>query len=229
MTPRPDPVTSDWQVARAMADDEAELCWTSAEIADILGITVFQITARLKGMEGRRLTERAEGYWRLTGVGYVLGTGPEPPHKPKVPVGERVYHTPTGGLYSPGGGVAALPDDSLIPRRSVGEKGWKLRYIHGPKEKIPVHEKGKLVGHWYLARLQVEVFIDPDGVEWVKCDPVEVAELIVPAPCEGLTDTRLRRLNGSTAAERRLRRHEDDREEVLERDEARKARKRQAS
>lgn len=227
MAPRPEPVTNDWQVTRAMLGDPPEegYAWLSAEIAASLEITVFQITARLKGMEGRKLVYREQSYWALTPLGFQLGSSPEPPKKIKPPLSERVYSTPTGGIYSPGGGAASLPSDEGVPKVS-DTRGWKMRYLYGPKERIPVRQGSKIIGYEFLARTQIEVHIDPDGNEWVRCDPIEPAELIRLPVADGLSCSRFRRRTGSTAAERRLLREEGRLEEALERDEARLARRR---
>jgi hypothetical protein len=41
----------------------------------------FQIAARLKGMEGRKLVKKAERLWQLTEDGAALARGPCPPRQ----------------------------------------------------------------------------------------------------------------------------------------------------
>jgi hypothetical protein len=212
---RAEPVTSDWSVAKSMLQEESGLCWTSAEIAENLSITVFQITARLKGMQGRELVERVEEFWRLTMLGEQLATSPEPPKKEKLPIGERIYRTPTGGYYSPGAIGAALPDDSSVPRRSAEDAhGWRLRY-----------EWGIRTGQFHLSDSYTTIFTDPDGIEWVKCAPTEIAELIVPEGrlTLGLPDVRLRRRNGATVAEKKIQRGRKAKRELEEHMEAQRS------
>jgi hypothetical protein len=59
--PHPPPVTNDVQVLGIMQEKKAR---SSAKIANALGLTPFQITARLKSMEKRGLVARTEsGKW----------------------------------------------------------------------------------------------------------------------------------------------------------------------
>jgi hypothetical protein len=203
MTPRPEPVTSDWQVAHAMIGEPPEqgLHWLSGEIAETIGITVFQITARLKAMEKREIVRRGDTpgtaqFWLLTENGYYLGLGKEPPKKEKAPLGERVYRTPTGGWYSPGGGTHGLPDDSAVPRRAPEDgHGWRLRYVWEPVKPNGEPSDG-----------MVEVFIDREGNQWVRAEPNEEAHLVCENSrlTQGLRPCRLRRMDGTSRAEQTI-------------------------
>jgi hypothetical protein len=154
------PVTSDLKVLQAIDTlNQAagqEQAYSSAEIAEAMGLTPFQVTARLKGMEGRELVARDEGYWYVTERGTDYRKDP-PPERQSLPLGERVYKTPTGGLYSPGAAmVASMQDDEKVPRQA-GCPGWKLKYQWGKKNP----------NYYNMSATQREVFIDTEGDEWV--------------------------------------------------------------
>lgn len=215
MAPRPEPVTNDWMVAHAMAYDgetaTQELGWFSKEVATMLGLDVFQITARLKAMEKRGLVlqvaQPGQGpLWVLTENGYYLGIGKEPAPKPKVPLGERVYRTPTGGYYSPGGAGRALVDDSgAIRLQPEDTKGWRMRYVYEPRNKKGEIQDGT-----------IEVFIDLEGGEWVRAEADEEAHVLCHHRWEGLRPTRLRKMDGSSRAEVTIRSWERRRNEDLQ-------------
>ena len=192
MAPRPEPVTTDWQVCKAMRGDPPDVyAWKSNEVAEVLGLTVFQITARLKAMSGRQLVAREMEYWQLTDLGVHCADGPEPPKKEKVPLGDRVYRTPTGGVYSPGGPRKTVPEDPgalRLPRG--GTKGWRMRYAYGPKNP----KTG-------FADIEFEVFIDLDGNQYVRAEPFETADVLVECP---VTTMRLCKMNGYTAKEKTM-------------------------
>ncbi len=93
------PVTSDVGVLQGWPKTKKPV--TSLEVAEALGITVFQITARLKGMEGRGLVERdTKGLWKPTGK----EAAPEIARQPRARIAN--------------GSAVGLPDDSKVPRIS---------------------------------------------------------------------------------------------------------------
>lgn len=125
------PVTTDWKVANTLLKTSKPRF--SSEIAAKMGLTVFQITARLKGMELRRLMVRNDqGAWSLTEDGRTLGAGPEPP---------PVEHTPR---RREGFGAVSLPQDDGV-RRVHSTKGSRVRYLwdHGNRVDIFTDRKGR--------------------------------------------------------------------------------------
>lgn len=171
MPPRKPPVTNDYDVLQKMGDRTR----TSAKIAERLGITVFQITARLKGMEKRGLAEHLpDGKWRASEKGLKMAAGPRPVEKSRS-LGERVYRTPTGGLYTPGGSAAEPVDDSGAIHADHC-RGWKIKY--------------KWVGPGGMIRK--DIFIDTEGNHWVHARPNQPAELVLMTErMAGLSPVRL--------------------------------------
>jgi len=125
------PVTTDWKVANTLLKTSKPKF--SNQIAAKMGLTVFQITARLKGMELRRLMIRNDqGAWSLTEAGQLLGTGPEPALPERRP-------RRTGGT-----GAVSLPQDEGV-RRVRSTAGSRVRFIwdHGNRIDIFTDRKGR--------------------------------------------------------------------------------------
>lgn len=179
-------VTTDWSVARAIEgltvvathgkSKKPKLlkpglltCFASDTIAQALKLTVFQITARLKGMEGRELVVREDGLWGLTEKGRNLAAligEPQPIAKPKVA-------RPDGWKPEP----PTTPDDSKVKqiKGASKEDGWTWRTQHDP-----------------AARRFFTVHMGPDGTEYVEAHVMERADLIVKHDVPGLPASRLR-------------------------------------
>jgi len=194
-------VTTDWSVANALSAVKKSKPMSANEVAELMGLTPFQITARLKGMEGRKLVCRQDGLWVLTDTGIALGKGTEPAAPPKVV-----------RIRMPGQAAVPLPDDKRVPH-VASDASWSLYYIwHGTDpEKIK----------------RIDVFMDSEGVEYVKAHPMETADLIMTFhhKTEGLTPYRLRKLENSTL-KRTIDRHD---KEQYEREKARIAARNRAN
>lgn len=179
----PGPITNDYDVCRALQKGKRNLA--AAKAAKLTGLTPFQITARLKGMEGRNLVKRSEGLWQLTEDGAALARGPRPAPPP------RVRAVPP----APGGPPAAgLPDDTgVLVLDSC--RGWKLRYLWGHSRRI-------------------ELYATPEGEEFVEASAFENADAILKASKSGVK-VRLRRKESSGAARRIEKAIQKDREREL--------------
>jgi hypothetical protein len=70
----PGRITNDYAVCWALHQGKL----TAAEVAKLRGLMPFQIAARLKRMEGRKLVKRAERLRQLTEAGAALARGPCP-------------------------------------------------------------------------------------------------------------------------------------------------------
>lgn len=111
------PVTTDvavlqgWPKPKGSKKDLA----TSSDIAAALKLTVFQITARLKGMEGRGLVardDRSRELWFRTekGVAEAKNPTPQPVRAPRV--------------HGSGGGAAGLPNDAKVKTIRADTVRW---------------------------------------------------------------------------------------------------------
>jgi hypothetical protein len=217
--PRP-PVTSDWQVVRAIVqlqelskrikpkpsksrtkpNNKAKTHFQSGAIAHHMKLSVFQVTARLKAMQGRNLLERDEhGNWSVTAEGQELANKSEPPPPP--PPSVRGFgHVPP---------LSNLPDDSKVPTISKMGKtqGWDWRSGWGPGED------------------HVEVYISPSGQEYVQAHPLEKAHLIRIYPdIPGLSPMRLVKLEGSVAMQHMKKKKKATKQGKQEKEERRRKR-----
>lgn len=186
--PRQAPVTNDLKVLLAIQDAnssaEMECMWSAKEVAEMLDLTPFQITARLAAMEKRGLMAREEGDWYITEAGHAYVENPPPPKKSIIP-GQKVYRTPTGGMYTPGASVVYQEELDKGVERVPSCPGWKMKYQYAKKG---FHQK--------MAEIEATIFIDTEGEQWIECRPDQKADLIVgPGPrTQGLPPKRLRRL-----------------------------------
>lgn len=240
-------VTTDLAVLQGWPKPTKKKPWsTSAEVAAALNLTVFQITARLKGMEGRKLVYRPEaGMWGLTGLGQTERDNPSP---------SLVAKPKAARLASDNGSMVGPPDDSKVPR--IDSK--KVRWAPNPKtvdymrEQLPLLErqlaalnpkkdragvislqtgianakeilaKAKTKGAWshrveFGPGANTTVYIAPDEREYIAARAFENADLI-------MGDTRLRLLLTSAKAKKEAK----DNAEALAREEAKEAAKQAA-
>jgi hypothetical protein len=111
----PGRITNDYAVCWTLHQGEL----TAAKVAKLTGLMPFQIAARLKGMEGRKLVKRAQRLRQLTEDGAALALGPH--------------------SASPGGPPArGLPDDTGV--LVLGScRGWKLRYLWGHGRRVEIY------------------------------------------------------------------------------------------
>lgn len=195
---------------------------SSAEVAAALNLTVFQITARLKGMEGRKLVERVDGLWQLSELGAKERDNPSP---------SLVAKPKTARLASTNGSMVGPPDDSKVPRIDMKKIKWQ------PSAKIVDHSRDQLLllerrlaemnpkkdrtfilqlqdgianakgilakakkGAWshrvdFSGPTNVTVYVAPDGREYIAARAFETADLI-------MGDTRMRLLMTSPKAKK---------------------------
>ena len=149
-------VTNDWKVARVLV--KLKKPHSSADVAGALGLTPFQITARLKGMELRGFAKRINGLWTHTEGGVELAAGPEPVVSASSP-----RSAPTRKL----GVVGERPSDK--DAIEVDTRGWKIEYIRLGDIWNPKSTQ-RLVG--------IPVFVDLKGKKWVQAPEFEKAVLI---------------------------------------------------
>lgn len=130
---------------------------TSAKVAESIGVTVFQITARLKGMEGRGLLVRENGLWMMTQQGEEVRDNPPQSLARKT------------SASRPAPMAVVVFDDSKAPRITPEERrkqGWT-------NEKVWVDGKARTIN------------VSPKGVKYAECKPHEAADLIFEWPKDG--------------------------------------------
>jgi hypothetical protein len=133
----------------------------------MLGVTVFQITARLAAMEKRGIIKRTQsGKWRLSREGWRLTGLPRPAETIRVPT--------EGGSYR--------PDDSDVPRVRTHD-GWRIRHV-----RTDAFNRKKERRHI--------LYIDPEGDFFTQALSQEPADLIITYKVPGW-ETRLRRYEHS--------------------------------
>lgn len=176
-------VTSDRGVLSVLVKSKKSL--KSAEIAKAMGITVFQITARLKGMEKRLLVarEKASGNWLATSAGK-----------------ERLDDMESGRYQPP---KVATPN---FRRHMIAERDRAMEAVIAEEEKsgqVPVFYSmrgWKLRYEWHGSE-RVDIFTAPDGMEFVIAQPGDRADIIRKYKQGGLSPTRLRIRNEAQRSE----------------------------
>lgn len=133
------PVTTDAKVLAGWPKSKKPVA--SITVAQALKLTVFQITARLKGMEGRGLVERIAGLWRPTGKEPL----PEPVRGPS-------------RVYTAGGGAAGLPDDKKVKTIRAADITWcaDLKVIDNLKARL-ADIKSRIEGRISEERVSPEI------------------------------------------------------------------------
>lgn len=211
------PVTTDISVLQGWPKGKSA---ASAEIAAALGITVFQITARLKGMEGRGFVARENGRWVRTEKGVAEAKNPSP----------SVVKKPAARQLNVLGFATGAPDDSKVPllskiqcapsefafneaRKRLPKVKHRLRALledpHKNRHAIMVLRtelnhcrtvlKTPREDCWFHRRIKadavgverIDVYVAPDGREYVRALPFEIADVRVAMP-DGLDPVRLR-------------------------------------
>lgn len=210
------PVTTDVAVLQKWPDGDKPQ--TSGAIASALGITVFQITARLKGMEGRSLVSREKGLWLRTEAGKAEAANPSPSRS-----GTKFRQRDAAGIPS------AKPDDSLIPLLELTGEDWcpseeafqraavRLPEIEERLRELKIDPKAnrqaimsltterdhcrKVVreprdDRWTTRRVHagthwIDMYVAPDKREYVQAASFEVADILMVMP-EGFPTARLR-------------------------------------
>lgn len=167
-------VTTDWSVSKVLAKFPKPV--RSADIAAALSLHVFQVTARLKGMEMRGVATRKDGLWLSTPAGKSLAGGPEPVLAPGVAA-------PTRKLDVTG----ERPSDKGL--KEVQTKGWGFYYVWQGSVSNK-NSKQNASG--------IPVFNDHKGKSWVEAAEMEEATLIRRFE-NGIRPVRLRPLSGSFA------------------------------
>lgn len=198
----------------------------SAKVADALKLHVFQVTARLAGMEKRGLLQRdKDGLWSPTGK----EAQPEPERIPRAP---RVA----------GGPAVPPPDDSKVPRVKKGQwvpsekaRSEAAKRVEEVRGRIEEYSEDKKRYKRELAALHVEldhceavlakkakgcwshrleknrtVYISPDGKEYVPATNYESAHLLVEAGLLG--PVRLRLAHTSRAVKQEIKKQGQERE-----------------
>jgi hypothetical protein len=233
------PVTSDKAVLDGWPKKKDKpIAVSSAAAAKALGITVFQITARLKGMQVRGLLERdKDGNWKPTGK----EAAPPP------------VHTPSARRYGAGLPAVGLPDDSKVPLVVGAKWGPSLVAIRHAEKNLPIvrdrmkeYTKDAKRYKRELAALAIErnhcenvlgkrksvwtydyvpsstgmrtVYIHPDGRKFVSAKPFETADLIMDKDVVGLKSGRLKLYEKSIT----VRKEEKSNKEQERREEAKK-------
>lgn len=141
-------VTNDVQVLKKLSF-KASL--TSAEVAGLLGLTPFQVTARLKSMEKRALVKRDQaGKWLKLRKWHEVQAEQEQAHQQKA--------------LRKAAWVAGLPPQAVtdegVPHID-NTRGWRARYTPYADDR------------WVL------VFMDPStGTEYIRAHFAEKADLI---------------------------------------------------
>lgn len=108
-------VTTDHSVLKGWPKDK-DKAYTSVAIAEALGLTVFQVTARLKGMEGRGfLTRDEKGHWLVTDAGLAERDNPSPSIDGRA---RAMRATDRAGGYS------GPPKDDHVPRIKLTNFDW---------------------------------------------------------------------------------------------------------
>lgn len=243
------PVTTDLAVLRGWPKTKASKEVTSAQIAAALNLTVFQITARLKGMEGRGLVARKGSFWYVTDTGAAERENPSPSISGRAKRMRQVDPT-TGQISGP-------PDDTNVPRTHIGPDEWgpsvaavvsaekrlpeierqldywkerqhlghELRALHTEHEHcLRVLKQARAVKKrkvWtsrteHTPEAAVQIFIAPDGREYVSARAYEVADLLVESNTTGLAPVRLR-LFGTSATARKMKQGERQAKEAEDR------------
>lgn len=242
------PVTSDITVLQGWPKSKDGLA-TAREVAEALNMTVFQITARLKGMEGREFVLRKDGKWSRTAKGEAEAKNPSPSVVRKSSE-FRKKDAVTGQ-------ATAYPDDNLVPLLRLSKKDWapSLFAFEDAQKRLPKieqqldeHEKignkhGIMVletelehcreilskprkGKWTTKRIKadgrvVDVIVGPDSREYVSALPMELADVRIHV--EGFRPVRLRLWQTSALA----RKDERVRKETEARKEAKKEQRQQ--
>lgn len=174
------PVTTDRKVLELMVTFKNP--HSSRFIAQKMQLTVFQITARLKAMEGRKLIKRDEsGKWSVTLQGQQrLAAMQDGTWKEPTPVAARVQR------------VEQFASDLMTTvRAEIAEgvplyralKGWKVRYI------------------WSSHDSRFDIYRAPDGLEFRRVDLTERADLIVQYATPGMPPIRLKILEPTLQAQ----------------------------
>lgn len=222
-----DSVTTDLAVLQGWPKPTKKVTHFSAsEVAAALKLTVFQVTARLKGMEGRGLIGRSlDGQWAKTELGKTETDNPSPSlvAKPKVV-----------RLPSTNGSMVGPPDDSKVPR--ISTPTWRPSdfAVGVAQEGLPLIERRMAQlkedpkkNRLDIMRLQTEidhnklvlktaknkswswrtdrsgpvpsmVFVSPDGREYIRAGMFQTADMIMVSKSNG--DVRLRLLMTSPQA-----------------------------
>jgi hypothetical protein len=203
---------------------------TSAEIAAALGITVFQITARLKGMEGRGFVARENGRWLRTEKGAAEAKNPSPsvakkpaarqlnvlgyatgaPDDSRVPLIEKIHCAPSEFAFNEARRrlpkvkhrLRALLEDPAKNRHAIMVLRTELSHcravLKAPREDCWFHRRIKADA---VGVERVDVYVAPDGREYVRALPFEIADVRIAMP-DGLDPVRLRLYTTSAVARR---------------------------
>lgn len=224
------PVTTDTAVLQGWPKKGTS--HTSAEVAAALSLTVFQITARLKGMAGRGFVQQgADKKWSRTEAGTAEAKNPSPS---VAKVSRRMTVSAEDGVVGP-------PDDSNVPTLRIGKGDWAppAHAVREAESELPKIEKrltefkedparyrreimcmtterdhwrgvikrsaGKKWSHRTenTTHLVMNVYVAPDRREYVPAKSFESADLIVLAPPGGAGPTRLRLYSTSSVAKKR--------------------------
>ncbi len=228
---------------------------TAAEVAVALGLTPFQITARLKGMSQRNFVSRGDdGRWFRTDFGLEQAANPSP----------SVLKSSEFRKKDAAGQATSEPDDARIPLLHLTRDDWgpsefayreaRARLPHVKRRLAEFKEKrdqhGIIVlrteldhcrsvirrpreGRWQVRSVKdgthvQQVIVAPDGREYVPAEPFELAEIRIQPANDQLTPVRMRLYFTSALA----RRDEKVKKEVEGRTEAKKVKlqkRRQAS
>lgn len=167
--------TNDIQVLQVLSHKKGQ---TSARVAERLGLTPFQITARLKSMENRGLAKRTDGkdWIRLLTV--------EDAKKMQ----EQNKRTATESRRT----IAVDTDEATLRRDAKAPiikhaKGWSYRYF------------------WSSGNNRVLVFTTPNGKgHYTYAEPSEAADLLIDYRDKSIGMIRMKKFNKSSIVYRRL-------------------------
>lgn len=165
--------TNDLQVLGAMSAKNPR---TSAHIAEKLGITPFQITARLASMEKRGLAQRVDKKWlRIVSVDEA---------KAMAEKSKRSAESSRGTIIVDMQDAVARRDSNvpILPNA----RGWKLRTF------------------WSTGDQRIQVFTTVEGEHFVYAEPSEPADTLVDYRAQNIGLIRLRKFDTNSALYRRL-------------------------
>lgn len=220
-------VTTDLAVLQVMAKKGA---LASITIATLMGLTVFQITARLKGMQGRGFLARdKEGLWLVAPQGAAELANPSP---------SVSGVSKTMRIMDSTGSHSGAPDDTNVDRLRLRGDDWapSQEQFDGASDRLP-HVKRQLEsfrtepmkfrreimalvaeeehcratikrprkGKWYSRSIRNSnhtqtLYIAPDTREYVMATSHETADLIIEYQDRTVPPSRLRLFSTSSAA-----------------------------
>lgn len=222
--------TTDIQVLKGWPKSQKPV--SSAQVASALGLTVFQITARLKNMENRGYLSRdVKGNWQVTPSGEAEAKNPSPSVSG---ASKKMRAMDAMGLRS------GPPQDAQVPRIRIKKEEWAPsdEALREAQQRLPVVQarlaefltsqrpnhhilalqvekehclgiiKAKRKGCWTKRLFKtpsgnvLDIYVAPDMREYVHASPFETADLLIETMVPGIPPARLRLFATSDAAKK---------------------------